>query len=278
MAKTSDSGDPQQAKTNWIIPSLIVAGVISLLLSLFIASQTEKQKPGDRPLARLELNLGKVFILRKNLTQKEILTRRATLFALDSVETGPDGDATMEFDSAYRIRIQENSLITIDQETERVVLIVKRGDVQVENFGREGSVFISREGVRWSATDYELNYKKQAPPTTLPELAPADAGTTASSTKVEGLTADHIQDTLRTYRPSFFKCYTQLLQKTPGVVGQASLSFTIERTGHVTQAEVASSSIADPDFKKCLIEAVRRVEFKSFAGDPISTVFPLRFE
>lgn len=280
MAKTSDSDNTPPTKTNWIIPLLIVAGVVSLLLSIFIASQTEKQKPGDRPLARLELNLGKVFVLRKNLTQKEILTRRATLFALDSVETGPDGDATMEFDSAYRIRVQENSMITLDEESDRIVLIIKRGDVQVENYGREGSVFVSRDGVRWNATDYEMNYKKQAPPSSLPELAPTDtaSGSTSNSVKVEGLTADHIQDTLKTYRPSFFKCYTQLLQKTPGVVGQASLSFTIERTGRVNQAEVASSSINDADFKKCLLEAVRRVEFKSFSGDPVSTVFPLRFE
>lgn len=278
MAKTSES-DSTESKTSWLIPALIAFGVLSLLLSIFIASQTEKQKPGDRPLARIDLNLGKVFILRKNLTQKDILTRRATLFALDSVETGPDGDATMEFDSAYRIRVQENSLVTIDSETDRIVLIIKRGDLQVENFGREGSVFISRDGVRWGATDYELSYKKQAPASSLPEVAPtgeSSSGTTA--VRFEGLTSDLIQDTLKTHRASFFKCYTQLLQKTPGVVGQASLSFTIERTGRVQQAEVASSSINDPDFRKCLVDAIRRVEFKSYNGDPISTVFPLRFE
>lgn len=278
MAKTPGS-ENSDTKTSWLIPALITFGIVSLVLSLFIASQTEKQKPGDRPLARIELNLGKVFILRKNLTQKDILTRRATLFALDSVETGPDGDATMEFDSAYRIRVQENSLITLDAEKDRTVIIIKRGDVQVENFGREGTVFISREGVRWGATDYELNYKKQAPANSLPDLAPSGESSTGSAPpRAEGLTSDLIQDTLKTYRASFFKCYTQLLQKTPGVVGQASLSFTIERTGRVHQAEVASSSINDADFKKCLLDAIRRVEFKSFNGDPISTIFPLRFE
>lgn len=266
------------AKNNWLISSLIVVGIFSVALSLLIATQTEKQKPGARPLARLELNLGKVFVLRNNLTQKETLTRRATLFALDSVETSVDGDATMEFDSAYRIRIQENSLVTLDEENDRIVLIIKRGDLQVENFGREGSVFISRDGVRWSATDYEMNYKKQAPAETLPDLAPTDVATPPPANLSEGLTSEFIQDTLKTHRGSFFKCYTQLLQKTPGVVGQASISFTIERTGKVTQAEIASSSINDTTFKKCLIDATKRVEFKSFGGDPISTVFPLRFE
>lgn len=265
------------AKNNWLIPSLIIVGVISVALSLFISTQTEKTKPGARPLARLELNLGKVFVLRNNLTHKEVLTRKATLFALDSVETSVDGDATMEFDSSYRIRVLENSLITLDEESERIVLIIKRGDLQVENYGREGSVYISRDGVRWTATDYEMNYKKRAPMETLPELAPAE--TPAANVKaVEGLTSEFIQDTLKTHRSSFFKCYTQLLQRTPGVVGQASISFTIERTGKVSQADIASSSLSDPQFKKCLLESVRRVEFKVFGGDPITTVFPLRFE
>ncbi|MGZ6472965.1 MAG: TonB family protein [Bdellovibrio sp.] len=261
-----------------MIPSLIIAGILSVALSLFIATQTEKQKPGAQPLARIELNLGKVYILRKNLTQKEILSRRSALYSLDSVETSADGDATMEFDSAYRIRIQENSLITIDEENERIVLIIKRGDVQVENFGREGTVFISRDGVRWNATDYEMNYKKQAATENLPELAPTETEAPKTTYTGEGLTSEYIQDTLKTYRGSFFKCYTQLLQKNPGVLGQATISFTIEKTGHVTQSEIASSTINDPTFKKCLLEAIRRVEFKSFTGDPISTVFPLKFE
>lgn len=267
-------------KNNGLIPSLIIAGILSVALSLFIASQTEKQKPGSQPLARIELNLGKVSVLRKNMTHKEALTRKATLFALDSVETGADGDATMEFDSGYRIRAQENSLITLDEENERIVLIIKRGDVQVENFGREGSVFVSRDGVRWNATEYETNYKKQAPTETLPELAPAETGapSTLETNTADGLTSEYIQDILKTHRGSFFKCYTQLLQKTPGVVGQAAISFTIERTGRVSQANIASSSITDVGFKKCLLEAIRRVEFKSFEGDPISTIFPLRFE
>lgn len=267
------------AKNNWIIISLIALGLIMLALSLFISSQTEKVKPGLRPIARIELSLGQVSIFRKNMTSKETLTRRSSLFPLDSVETGADGDATMEFDSAYRIRIQENSLVTLDMENDKVVLIIKRGDVQVENFGREGTVYISRDGVRWDATDYEMNYKKQVEDSTLPEIAPSTETTVATpAKKIDGLSAEAIQETLKLHRGNFFRCYTQLLQKTPGVVGTATVSFTIERTGKVSNAELTSSSLTDPDFKRCLVEATRRVEFKSFLGDPINTVFPLKFE
>lgn len=268
------------AKNNsWIIPTLIGLGIVSIALSLLISSRTEKLKPGLRPLARIELNLGKAHVFRKNMTVKESLIKRTSLFALDSVETGAEGDATLDFDSSYRIRVMENSLITLDNENEKIVIIIKRGDVQVENFGREGSVFISRDGVRWGATEYEMEYKKQIPDASLPDIAPSmNAATPSAKSASEGLTSDAIQDTLKIHRGNFFRCYTQLLQRTPGVVGQSSISFTIERTGKVSNPEVTSSTLSDQVFKKCLVEATRRIEFKSFTGDAIHTVFPLKFE
>lgn len=268
-------------KNSWLISSLIILGVLSVALSIFLSTQTEKQRPGSRMLARAELNLGKVFVLRKNLTQKEQLKSRTSLYVLDSVETAADGDATLEFDSAFRIRILENSLITMDQEGEHTVLIVKRGDVQVENFGREGTVYISQEGSRWEATDYETVYRKKVAEGSTDSTPSLDSTIKATATpppSTESLTASFIEDTLKLQRNSFFKCYTQLLQKTPGVVGQASVNFTISPSGKVTQASIASSSLQDADFKKCLLEAVKRVEFQPFEGGNISTIFPLKFE
>ncbi len=257
---------------------MIVGGLFFVALSLLIASQSESSKTVRQPIARLDLNLGQVSVLRQNLTQKEIVTRKAPIYSMDSIETGPDGDATLEFDSAYRIRILENSIVTVDQEGDRRVIIIKRGDLVVENHGREGSVFISRDGTRWTATDYELEHKKEGPEQSLPDL-PATADLLPTErTSSDNLTATQIQDTLNGQRSSFFKCYTQLLQKTPGTVGQISIHFTILNSGKVSQSEISSTTISDEDFKKCLLEAMKRVEFKSFAGEPISGVFPLRFE
>lgn len=269
-------------KNSWLISSLILLGVLSVALSIFLSTQTEKQRPGAKMLARVELNIGKAFVLRKNLTQKDQLKTRTSLYSLDSVETAADGDATLEFDSAYRIRVLENSLITVDQEGEHTVLIIKRGDVQVENFGREGTVYISQEGSRWEATDYETVYRKKVAEggtdsVPSPDSAPK-ATTTTPPPSTDSLTASFIEDTLKLQRNSFFKCYTQLLQKTPGVVGQASVNFTISPSGKVIQASIASSNLQDADFKKCLLEAVKRIEFQPFDGGNISTVFPLRFE
>lgn len=265
-------------KNNWLIPSLIVTGLLFLGLSLFVSTRTDKSLFGQKPLARLEQGMGQVYVLRKNMTVKEKLARKSFLYSLDSVETSGDGDAMMEFDSAYRIRILENSLITLEKDKDKINIVIKRGDVQVENYGQEGTVFVSREGVRWTATDYEMVYKKQNQDQSLPDTAAPEAALPDSRPSVSGLSPEYIQDILKSQRNSFFKCYTQLLQKTPGITGQASLSFTIERSGKIIQAEVASTNIADASFKKCLIEALERIEFKSFNGDPISTVFPLKFE
>lgn len=267
-------------KSNWWIPFLVLAGLVFLGLSLLISTRTDRSLFAQKPLARLEEGSGKVYVFRKDMTVKERLVRKSFLYALDTVETGADGDAVMEFDSAYRIRILENSLITLDRDQDKITLIIKQGDLQVENYGQEGTVYISRNGRRWTATDYEMVYKKQAQDESLPDTSTAVTPVLPDSKvpSLGGLSQEYIQDVLKSQRNSFFKCYTQLLQRTPGVTGQASLSFTIENSGRVSQAAIASSTISDAAFKACLLEALQRVAFKSYSGETISTVFPLKFE
>lgn len=267
------------ASRNNLIAFVLVIGVLCLGLSLFLSSRSEKTPFAQKPLASLTPQSGRMAIFRKNMTVKEIPVQKSFVFSLDTIETGADGEASLEFDSGYRLHIPENVLMTVTGSPDETTLILKKGDIQVENFGSEGSVFISKEGSRWTANDYELIYKKRQGDSTLPDVsANADTSNIPALQPKEGLSPDYIQDMLRGQRQNFFKCYAQLLQRTPGVTGQASLSFIIDRSGKILQPEVASSSIADAVFKKCLLEALQRMEFKSFTGDPISTVFPLKFE
>lgn len=264
---------------NGLITLLVCIGVVCLGLSLFLSLRSDKNTFAQKPLATLIQNSGKISVFRKNMTVKEILSQKTMLFSFDSVETAADGEATMEFDSGYRLHLPENILVTISGNKDQVNLVLKKGDVQVENFGAEGSLFISKEGSRWSANDYELVYKKRQGDPSLPDTsASADTSSLPTLQTKDGLSPDYIQDMMRSQRQTFFKCYTQLLQKSPGVTGQATLSFIIDKNGKVLQPEIASSNIADAVFKKCLVAALQRMEFKSFTGDPISTVFPLKFE
>ncbi|MBS1971068.1 MAG: AgmX/PglI C-terminal domain-containing protein [Bdellovibrionales bacterium] len=266
------------AKNKWFIPSLIIAGLFFMSLSWFMSSRLENQSAGLKVLARIAYNSGEVYVLHKNMTEKETLKKSASLYYLDTVETGPNGDATFEMDGGYRLRVLDNALITLDQEGEKAILILKRGDVQVEAMGRDKTVMISKNGQRMSLSEYESQLRKENAAAGFPEMAPVVADNSPAPSAGDSLSSDYIQDTLKRQIPAFDKCYKQLLQRTPGVVGQVVMTFTIERSGKIVSADVTTSTINNADFKRCLSEALRRVEFKSFRGDPITSTFPLGFE
>ncbi len=247
-------------------------------LSWFMSSRLENRSSGLKTLGRIVYNSGEVFVLHKNMTEKETLKKSASLYYLDTVETGPNGDATFEMADGYRLRVLDNALITLDQEDEKAILILKRGDVQVEAVGRDNMVLVSKNGQRMSLSEYQSQLRKENAQAGFPEMAPIVTENTPSPAASDSLSSDYIQDTLKRQIPAFDKCYKQLLQRTPGVVGQVVMTFTIERGGKIVSAEATTSTIANPEFKRCLSEAIRRVEFKSFRGDPITSTFPLAFE
>ena len=265
-----------QSKTQLIL-GFVLVGLFLLGLSYYFSKQEAAKPEREMRLARLERETGKVFVLRSGYTQKENIERRAQLYSLDSIETTDLGEATLSFESAYRVKVLASSLVTLekidDPETFHVVVIIKRGDIRVENFGREGELFIAKNGDRVSASDYNSSSLAQ-----LPTAAPTPVDESTAPTPNQTLSEDEIGAVMNSHKTAFFKCYTQLLQKEPQAKGNVSLSFTIENTGKLSVAEVTASQIQNQDFKKCLIEVLHRIEFKSFQGVPVSTLFPLIFE
>lgn len=232
-----------------------------------------------RAIAQLSSAFGQVTLERDG--HREVLRKSAPLQRLDTVETGAESEATLTLANGEQVRVLENSVIFTEIEGGRPVLIVKSGDLWAEQATEDAkSILISREGSRTTlAQDLEQRTKKAGTIAKIKKIpARREALPSTSRSRLETLTADYIQETLRTQRNLFFKCYGQLLQRTPGVSGEASVAFTIERTGRVTAADVASSSLPDAPFRRCLTDAVKRIEFKSFAGEPVQTLFPLRFE
>jgi hypothetical protein len=243
-----------------------------------MSARLENQSSGLKVLARVIYNSGEVYVLHKNITEKETLKKSANLYYLDTVETGPNGDASFELNSGYRLRVLDNALITLDQEGEKAIFILKRGDVQIESFGRGSALMISKNGQRLSPSEYESILRKENPQNTFPEIAPVVADSPPTPASADSLSSEYIQETLKRQIPAFDKCYKQLLQRTPGVVGQVVMTFTIERSGKIASAGVTNSTISNAEFKRCLSEALRRIEFNSFRGDPITSTFPVSFE
>lgn len=263
---------------NQLVFGFLLLGLILVGISTYYSFFAPQEQVQEIRLGRIERETGKAYVLRNGYTQKENVDRKVNLFNLDSVETMETGEAILAFESAYRVRLSNNTLVTLekidDRESFHVLLIVKRGDVRVENFGREGELFIAKNGERISATDYNSSALARAP---VEPPQPNEAFSNPAP-KDQSLAEAEIATTMNNHRSSFFKCYTQLLQREPSAKGNVSLSFTIENSGKLSVAEVTASQLTNEDFKKCLLEVLRRIEFRSFKGPSISTLFPLKFE
>lgn len=255
-----------------LILTFFFLGLLLLGTAFLVSKWLDPVNPAAPVLARIEKISEPVFILKRHLTQQEQLRDSAPLRALETVSTGADGEALLTFPSDYRLKLKPNSEITLDIEADRTIVYLKTGDVDVEASGREGSLFISKYGVRVSASEYKSNNKGDL------GLKAPELRETKNPESKEGLSPSYILETLKSQKNVFYKCYTQLLQRTPGVTGEASLSVTIETNGKISRSEITSSNLNEPAFKKCLIEAVNRIEFKAFHGEAITTVFPLQFE
>jgi len=264
-----------QQNKSW--PKLLLgAGLFLILISFFLLKKWNETASTANVLARTEDIQGPVFLTKKFSTQKNRISSNVSLLSLDTLETAADAQVLLEFPSSYRLRLSGGTVVTFEENGEQTLVILKQGDLLVENFGREGSLFISKAGRRVSATEFELEKQNKTssgggllPPANSPNAATAGGG---------ALSQDDVQATLQKHKPMFFKCYTQLLQKTPGVTGQVTLAFVIEKSGKISQPEITNTSISDPQFRSCLLEALSRVEFRAFSGDPVSTIFPLKFE
>lgn len=266
-----------QKNNSW--PSLLLgAGLILIVISFLLLKKWNESASSSNTLARTEDLQGDVFLTKKFSSQKIKISSNLPLTSLDTLETSADGQVLLDFLSSYRVRVLPNSAVTLEENGEQTLLILKQGDVQIENFGREGSLMISKLGRRISATEFELEKQNKNNPGALPSLPTQPQTTGAPAGTAGALSQEDVQGTLQKHKPMFFKCYTQLLQKTPGVTGQVNLAFVIEKTGKISQPEITNSSITDAKFRSCLLEALSRVEFRAFSGDPVSTVFPLRFE
>jgi hypothetical protein len=267
-----------ESRKNLLVWGSLVVGVVLILFSFYLGRTVSVPLSPTLTLARAEPLTGEASVLRHGMTAKETLKRKISLGHFDSIETRDLGEVRLDFETAYRVRVKEHSLITLerveDQDGFHTVLILKRGQIQVENYGREGDLFIAKNGERISATDYQESPLAQAQVT---EAEPSSEWTSPAP-EGTGLTEKEVQETMTSHRTSFLKCYSGLLQKDAQAKGQATLTFTVENSGKLKSVEVTSSDFQQEDFKKCLIEVMNRVEFRPFDGSPISTLFPLKFE
>ena len=254
-----------------------MSGFILILLATVLAIYWGRGANTQIVLATADRELGKSFLFKAGFSKRELITDSIPVTNLDSIETQETGEVKISFLNGYVIKVKANSLVTIETnpESKETLITLARGKLLVESTGRDPQFFISKDGKKILATEYNKfvsNLESGSSATNLetPEIQlPQGNGE---------LTEDEINTYMNRQKSNFFKCYTQLLQTAPDAKGTLTLNFTIDRSGRVFDSQVQSTELPQSDFHRCLTEVLKRVEFRSFTGQNVTTVFPIRFE
>lgn len=257
-------------RNNWFVPAVITTGVILIVLSIWAPQSRFLKNLNDKNFARLIERNGVVKLQNNEMSAEISINSNYKIEALDVLRTEADSEAVIEFNGGGQIRVSEKSEVVVDiLENGSPLVVLKSGEVFVEKFGKSPGFWIRSEGQLYSASDFVVLDRKNA--SKLMEPLPLQKG-------LEQITQAEIEVILNSKKNDFFKCFGQLIQKAPQATGQVLISFTIERQGLPSKVEISKSDIQDPHFKNCLSEVVARTRFRSFTGEPIATVFPLKFE
>lgn len=236
----------------------------------YLLSKPSKTFTRSQQLGQIEKLSGSASLTRRNQSRSHQLTDSEPLMALDTVETHKQSRIELQFKNGTKIRLNQETKVIIDQERDALLIILSKGSFTIESYGSQGQVFVSYQGQRIRLQEWEHWLASQ-------QTSGKSGGLSAYGSN-EQLSETIISNTIQAHKTKFLQCYNKLLQKTPGVSGSATLAFTIERSGRVSNPTIASSTLTDASFKSCLFEVLNRIEFKAFEGEPISTVIPLNFE
>ena len=258
-------------RNNWFVPVFLTIGVLLIAFSIWGPQSKFNLGFNQKSLARLVEKSGSVKLQNNEMPAEISVNLNYKIEALDVLRTDDGSEAVVEFQDGGQFRLAEKSEVVIDiLDNGSPLVVVRSGEIFVEKFGRSQTGFwIRSDGQLYSAADYVVADRKNG--SKLLEKVPLQKDQ-------EQMTQAEIENVLNSKKNDFFKCFGQLIQKTPQAAGQVLISFTIEKQGTASRVEVSKSDINDPHFKSCLTEVVARTRFRSFTGNPIATVFPLKFE
>ena len=260
---------------NRVVVGLITAGFILILASVFFPNRGFDFFSSNSIAKITEITSESTNgVLTHGLDQYDEIPAKQglNLRHLDIIKTSALSEAVILFaKNDGEIRLQENSEVLIEQLEDKSILVtVRMGDILIESFGKGSAFWIRKDGRQMTAMDYALSNEKNS------EILRQKGQKITVDNNV--LQQAKIEEILNSKKSDFFRCYGQLIQKTEQAHGQVLISFEISTFGKVTKVEINRSDIDDQSFKSCLSEVVSRTQFPKFSGQPITTVFPLKFD
>ena len=256
---------------NWIVPGIILLGVLIIIFSLVapVKTFTFFDKKYIATVAGLT---GSANAQGLDQIDASSLKKDSKIKNLDIIKTDASSEVIIVLeDTGGEFRLTEKSEALIELlDSGSILITVRQGDLLVDQFGRQPSFWIRKEGRQLTAMDYALSYDKNS------ELFKKQGKSFFTETTT--LSQSKIEEIISAKKTDFFRCYGQLIQKQEQAHGQVVISFEISSIGKVVKVDITKSDLQDTAFKACISEVVARTSFPRFSGDNITTVFPLKFE
>lgn len=269
------------AKNSRLLIILLSLGIFSIALSYWV-NQAFDNKTSSQSLASIEVESNPVQVKRKSFTTKETLRGESRLYELDEVEVGIDGEANLELATGHRLKLLPNTILSLNRESEKMVLILRRGQFEILRDGDDSQLLISKNGIRWSLREFiNMSGADSKNPPSAPSTSSESMFSNSPQShqlQINSLTPEYLAATMTGYRDSFQKCYSQLLLKDSEAKGNCAISFTVQKNGRTSDIQIISCEIKDSGFQKCITQVTQRAQFRSFPGEPVTTVFPLVFQ
>jgi hypothetical protein len=86
-----------------------------------------------------------------------------------------------------------------------------------------------------------------------------------------------IQRVVRARFAQYRDCYDAGLARNASLQGRVSVSFVIDRQGHVADARDAGSTLQDPDVIACIVKGFADLSFPKPDGGVVTVVYPISF-
>ena len=94
-----------------------------------------------------------------------------------------------------------------------------------------------------------------------------------------GLDIEDVRKAMRAHQRTVRACHEKHLERVAPVTGTLLLKFIIGASGAVATAQVAQSTLANPELEACVVEAARHWTFPPPKGGGVVIVkYPFRFE
>ena len=255
---------------SYLIASLIVVGLLLIVFSIVIPQGTFQFITSKRLGFIADLS-GSVSLQGLDQIESSQIKKESSILKFDLIKVGSKSEAVIFLEpTGGEFRISENSEISFELLNENEVLVnIRKGEILIDKFGDNPSFWVQKDGRQLIAKDYALSDEKNSDFLREKGIVLNEANQ---------LSQAKIEEILNSRRGDFFRCYGQLIQRQEQAHGRIVISFEILSSGRVSKAEVSKTDLNDSAFTACLSEVVLRTPFPRFNGQPINTVFPLKFE